>query len=245
MPTQEQPTFLETISQELLAKYRKLDSVITHSPSKGSYHEKILREVIKGYLPSSFSTGEGFLINQDADTSSQIDILIVDNLDPRSYGYKEGDFFIASDMAVASIGEVKTYATKNDFISSFHKLVNAKMLIKETPAKTTCFMFCYDARATESTLSSWVDEAIGTYPSLNDSKPWHFPDYVFCLKKDVFLERKQSDNSPYRMQYFTAMNSENTPKNLIKQLIVQNLFQCVTNGCGRLRELQGIRMLRE
>lgn len=242
MPAREDaPSYLEAITNELLAKYRKLDKVVSHAPTKGSYHEKILRDVIRNYLPSTFSTGEGFIINYESETSSQLDILIVDNLDPRSFGYKENDFFVASDIAVVCIGEVKTYCTKKEFIAAFHKLVEAKLIIKDLPARVTSFMFCYDAYASKETFSSWVDEAIGTMPGSDRTKQWHYPDYVFCLKKNVFLERRTVDIGSF--QYFTA-KQRSTTSNIIQQVMIQNLFQCVTNGCGRMRKFQGINMFR-
>ncbi len=242
MPRSSPPAYLEAVTNEILAKYRKLDAVISHAPTKGSYHEKILRDVIRNYLPSTFSTGEGFIINIDSETSSQLDILVVDNLDPRSYGYKENDFFIASDIAVTCFGEVKSYATKNDFISSFHKLVKAKQVIKELPAKTTSFMFCYDARASEESFRAWVDEAIGQIPDRDQTRQWHYPDYVFCLKKNVFLERKEVPGRGF--QYIAAIQRDSS-STYIQQKMMQELFQCVTNGCGRMRKYQGIRMFRE
>jgi hypothetical protein len=235
------PSYLEAITNELLAKYRKLDSVISHAPTKGSYHEKILRDVIRNYLPSTFSTGEGFVINIDSETSSQLDILIIDNLDPRSFGYKENDFYIASDLAVVCFGEVKTYAVKSDFIASFHKLVSAKLIIKDLPARVTSFMFCYDAHASEASFRAWVDEAIAKVPNLDLTREWHYPDYVFCFKKKVFLERKTVTGG---FQYVAAIQRDSS-SNHIQQLMMQELFQCVTNGCGRIRKYQGIRMFRE
>jgi hypothetical protein len=237
------PTYLESISNELLAKYRKLDSVISHAPTKGTYHEKILRDMIRNYLPSTFSTGEGFIINNDGVTSSQLDILIVDNLDPRSFGYKENDFFIASDLAVVSFGEVKTYCSKREFISSFHKIVNSKKLITTEPvARVTSFIFCYDAYASTQTFSNWVDEAIKRLPGRDATKPWFYPDYVFCLKKGVMLERKSI--SPTSFRYWTAKSIKNN-SNLIQQKMIQDLYQCIVNGCGRHREAQGIKLLRD
>lgn len=56
-------TFLESIADELLARFGRLDSVLEHAPSKGSYHKTILRDVIRNYLSSTFSVGDGFLVN--------------------------------------------------------------------------------------------------------------------------------------------------------------------------------------
>lgn len=240
------PNYLESLTEELLAKYRRLDSIVNHAPTKGTYHEKILRDVIRDYLPNTFSTGEGFIINIDSEVSYQLDILIVDNLDPRSFGYKSNDFYIASDIAVVCFGEVKTYCTKREFIKAFHKLVDSKMIIKDLPARVTSFLFCYDARASTESFKTWIDDAIAEYPRRDVAKPWHFPDYVFCFKKNIFHERRspQGGRGIGAMQYWNATQRDNT-SNFIQQKMLQELFQCVTNGCGRMRKYQGIRMARE
>lgn len=235
----ESQSYLESIADELLSKYRRLDSVVSHAPTKGNYHEKILRDVIRSYLPNTFSTGEGFIINKDSRVSSQLDILIVDNFDPRSFGHKENDFFIATDFAIACFGEVKTYCAKKDFIASFQKLVDAKMVIKDMPAIATSFMFCYDAYASEDTISEWVQEAVRTMPKYDLTKQWHYPDYVFCFKKNVFLQRETAEGG---FRYTTVKFKKNIKTSYIKLLTMQNLFQCITNGCGRLRQSQGIKM---
>lgn len=232
------PTYLESIANELLSKYRRFDLVLSHAPTKGSYHEKILRDVIRNYLPSSFSTGEGFIINKQGETSSQMDILIVDNLDPRSFGYKDNDFYIAADIAATSFGEVKTYCKRKEFITSFQNLVNAALLISEPRARVTSFIFCYDAYASNETFISWVDIAISKLTNRNVIKSWDFPDYIFCLKKKVMLEKRNVSGG---IQYMN-ITSTNPSSNIIEQKIVESLIQCITDGCARLRKLQGINL---
>lgn len=231
------PSFIESVANEVLSKYRRLDSVLSHAPSKGSYHEKILRDVIRGYLPSSFSVGEGFIINKNSDTSSQMDILIVDNLDPRSFGYKDNDFFIAANIAATCFGEVKTYCKRNEFIKSFHNLINASLIMGDDhAARATSFLFCYDAYASAESFAKWVDIAISKLPNRSSVNVWNYPDYIFCLKKKIMLERRQV---PGGLQYWHA-TSKNPNSNIVEQKIMQDLFQCVTNGCSRIRMLQGI-----
>lgn len=234
------PSYIESIANEVLSRYRRLDSVLSHAPSKGSYHEKILRDVIQRYLPSTFSVGEGFIINKDASTSSQMDILIVDNLDPRSFGYKDSDFFVAANIAVTCFGEVKTYCRKNEFIKSFHNLVQASLVMgKDNAARATSFIFCYDAYASQETFSKWPDAAIGKLPNIKQTNSWNYPDYIFCLKKKILLERRPIAGG---FRYWHVID-KNASSNLIEPLIMQNLFQCVTDGCGRIRKVQGVNSL--
>lgn len=234
------PSFIESVANEVLSKYRRLDSVLSHAPSKGSYHEMILRDVIRGYLPSSFSVGEGFIINKNANTSSQMDILVVDNLDPRSFGYKYNDFFIATNIAVTSFGEVKTYCKKNEFINAFHNLIKGSLIMgDDNAARTTSFLFCYDAYASAETFAKWVDIATSKVANKSSVNIWNYPDYIFCLKKKIMLERKSIQNG---FRYWNV-TSNNPNSNVVEQIIMQNLFQCVTDGCSRIRTSQGIKIL--
>lgn len=234
------PSYIESVANEVLSRYRRLDSVLSHAPSKGSYHEKILRDVIREYLPSTFSIGEGFIINKSGNTSSQIDILIVDNLDPRSFGYKDNNFFVATNIAVTCFGEVKTYCLRNEFINSFHNLVHASLIMGgDQSARATSFIFCYDAYASAETFTKWTDIAISKLPNRDSIKSWNYPDYIFCLKKKIMLDRRPVDGG---FQYWHT-TTKNQNSNLIQQMIIQNLIQCVTDGCGRLRISQGIKLL--
>jgi hypothetical protein len=236
---QQPPSYIESIANEVLSKYRRLDSILSHAPSKGNYHEKILRDVIRAYLPSSFSVGEGFILNKNSDTSSQMDVLIVDNLDPRSFGYKDNNFYIAADIAVVCFGEVKTYCKRKEFITSFHNLVNSSLILSEPSARVTSFIFCYDAYASQKTFVNWVDLAIEQLPNISSTKSWNYPDYVFCLKKKVMLERRKRDGG---FRYWNV-TSKNPSSNIVQQKIMQDLFQCITDGCARVRKLQGIRSI--
>ncbi len=243
MPTGdlEAPDYVESIANELLAKFRRLDTVIAHAPSRGTYHEKCLRKVIRDYLPSSYEVGEGFIINQAAKTSTQMDILIVDTLDPRSFGYKEDNFFIASDLAVTCFGEVKTMPTKVQFIKSFQSLVNGLQLFNDA-GRVTSFLFCYDVSVGQRTFFAWIRAALSALDA-SELKPWHLPDYIFCLKKGIMQERR---NVPGRIaaQYFDV-SSRDPNSNIVQSKIIVDLLGCVTNGCGRLRMLQGIQLLRD
>ena len=76
--------------------------------------KKILRNVIKRFLPSNLSIGTGFVIkknNGDTQISNQIDIIIYDNTVPVLFS--EGDFVITTYKNVEGIIEVKTKIRNN------------------------------------------------------------------------------------------------------------------------------------
>lgn len=174
-------------------------------------------------------------------TTSQLDILVVDNLDPRSFGFKEDGFFIASDIAVCNFGEIKTKPTKSEFIKAFHKLVEAQKIIEDS-ARVTSFLFCYDAPVGSRAFFNWIEHAMATVPDDSNYRPWHFPDYVFCLKKNIMKVKKTVSTT--EIQYINV-STKNPDSNIVQQKIIQDLIGCVTNGCGRLRESQGIKLQRD
>lgn len=234
------PTYIESLANEIVSKYRRLDTILSHAPTKGTYHEKILRNMIRSYLPTTYSVGEGFIINKEGKTSSQMDILLVDNLDPRSFGYKDDDFYIAANSAVTCFGEVKTSATQNSFIKAFHKLVEASLIMGgDHSARATSFIFCYDVQASKESFRKWPDVAISKLSEFDKTNVWNYPDYIFCLTKKIMLERRQI---PGGMQYYSVFD-QNPDSNLLQQMIMEKLFQCVTDGCGRIRMYQGINLI--
>ena len=235
------PSYVESLANEILAKYRRLDSTLSHAPSKGTYHENIIRKLLRDYLPNTYSVGEGFAINMKGDTTSQLDVLIVDNLDPRSFGFKEDGFFIASDIAVCSFGEIKTNPTKSEFIKAFHKLVASSKVIEDS-ARVTSFLFCYDAPVGQKAFFNWIEQAMATIPQGADYRPWNFPDYVFCLKKNIMKVKKSISTTAIQ---YTNVSTKKPDSNAVQQKIIQDLIGCVTNGCGRLRSLQGIKLQRD
>jgi hypothetical protein len=233
------PTYLESVVNELSSKYRRLDRLLTHAPSKGTYHEKILRDMIRSYLPNSFSTGEGFIINDKSEISPQTDILIVDNLDPRSYAYKDDNFYIAADISVACFAEVKTYCKKSEFLKSFQNIVNTSLLLSEPQARSTSFIFCYDVYGSKETFKNWIDLAIENLNNKSSLNTYNYPNYIFCLKKKIMFEKKYETGG---LRYWNI--TSNAKSTIIEQKILESVFQCVTDGCGRMRTIQGIKLLK-
>jgi hypothetical protein len=197
--------------------------------------------LIADFLPNSFSVGEGFITNQESELSSQTDILVVDNLDPRSFSFRADNFFIASDLAVCCLAEVKTRPTKSDFIDAILKLINGSKLIKGAD-RTTSFLFCYDGPKQIETLRRWLNEAI-VKANNGEILPENLPDYVFCFSNGFILERTVEADG-ITPGYNAVRPRTQQSLGTLQQKIVSDLYQCVVNGCGRLRTRQGINLIR-
>ena len=87
----------------------------------------------------------------------------------------------------------------------------------DNDARATSFLFCYDAYASKETFSKWLDLATSNVPKDGSVKAWNFPDYVFCLKKKIMLERRQVMGG---IQYFN-LTSSNSKSNIVQLKIVE------------------------
>jgi len=103
--------FQKSITDELDAKKNRVRNLIgdKHWGEEGRYKEKILKNLVKKYLPNNLSIGTGFIINNIASkpiVSNQIDIIIYDNNTPPLF--IEDDFIITDPSNVKAVIEIKT-----------------------------------------------------------------------------------------------------------------------------------------
>lgn len=95
--------FLEAIADEIISKSQRIELLIKHSATKGTYREELLRGIIKKYLPGKYEIATGFIEGCDR----QCDILIYDseNFSPL---FKEGDLVVLPEKSVRAVVEVKS-----------------------------------------------------------------------------------------------------------------------------------------
>jgi hypothetical protein len=103
----------ESYANEFLAKFERINSLISHGPSIGTYHEEIVRNFLSQILPNRFSVKTGFIYNSVSSTSTkQIDILIIDENIPHAYFFKENSFAIVHPDSVICGIEIKNHLEK-------------------------------------------------------------------------------------------------------------------------------------
>lgn len=95
--------YLATFSDELLIKSRRIDNLIRHTGTVGSYREQLLRSLLKQILPRQYEASTGFIEG----CPRQIDILVWDS---GSYSplFREQDVVVVPRAAVRAAIEVKT-----------------------------------------------------------------------------------------------------------------------------------------
>jgi hypothetical protein len=95
--------YLAAYSDDLLAKSRRIDHLISHTGTVGTYREELLRGTLRQLLPKRFEASTGFI----QDCSRQLDIIIWDAM-RYSPLFREQEVVVVPSAAVRGIIEVKT-----------------------------------------------------------------------------------------------------------------------------------------
>jgi hypothetical protein len=143
--------YFEFISKELLLQLGQVKEFIKkHNPTIGIVTEEILRTFLKAHLPKSISVEQGFIRNQNGETSRQCDIIVYDSTLYAPF-YRINDIVIVPAESVIAFVEVKT--TINGAI--FHSCLD---FFKEV--KTVCFkpgyLFIYNSEDLEKIESYFI-----------------------------------------------------------------------------------------
>ncbi|MFM0596655.1 DUF6602 domain-containing protein [Paraburkholderia dilworthii] len=95
--------YLSSFSDELLAKSRRIDSLIRHTSTVGSYREELVRSLVRQLVPSRYHVSMGFIES----SPRQLDVIV---WDAGGYAplFREQDFVVVPAASVRAIIEVKT-----------------------------------------------------------------------------------------------------------------------------------------
>ena len=151
----------------LLDKRNEAKSLFSkHMPSIGYVGEHILRQALKGVLPSDFSMCQGFIINPNTadkdNLSNQCDIIIYRKANG-AVVYSVGELKIINFSFAVAVIEVKSSIRKESFfttLEAFEKLEKLRVRNK--------FIFVFGSVSKQS-LSSWFFQY--KYPK-SDNNEW-------------------------------------------------------------------------
>lgn len=137
--------FHRTLAEEFRAIKDRVDHLTDHRGTKGGFKESVLRTILRRFLPTSLTLGTGFIVNEANQSSSQIDILIVDSNYPILF--KDGDLMIVTPNAVRGIIEVKTgQEGPKKIAETIEKLSTCRQLCDGSTKRAYVFarLFVYD-----------------------------------------------------------------------------------------------------
>ena len=134
--------YYSSFSDELLAKFQRVGHLVAHNSTTGTYHEEILRSVLRNFLSRRFSVKTGFVYKNETEViSNQLDIIVVDENEVGAYLYQEGDLAIVRPRAAVAVIEVKTHLDGQRFGQAFTNIASVRRL----ESKIQGFVFGYES----------------------------------------------------------------------------------------------------
>ncbi len=98
----------------------------------GEEVERAIRNVLRRKLPSPYYVGQGHIVDNQWNVSSQLDIIIADNKSPILFRGEDGTEYFPYE-SVYAIGEVKSTYSKGQ--KDIHKFVDKLAFLKENLAR--------------------------------------------------------------------------------------------------------------
>src|SRR5437868_6203142 len=88
------------------SRLKAVQEIVTHNPSRGTFAESLLREVIAEFLPQRYAAATGFIMDRPQ-RSNQVDIVVYDQLTD-SPVFRDGGFVILTPGTAKLVIEVKS-----------------------------------------------------------------------------------------------------------------------------------------
>lgn len=199
--------FYNSISKELISKVGRLRNFTNHSPSSGVLHEEILKSVLSNFLPSRYSIKTGFIYAKPGVVSMQIDLLIIDESEPASYFFKEGDLVVVHPDAVVCGIEVKTSLRgRKQFEKVTENLSSIKTLAKHRTKKGNigAYLFAYGGtKLPWKTADEW-------YKSIQVPNIGHYADSLLILNSVLLVNRIDETGSGFSGHYRIFVENEDS-----------------------------------
>jgi len=203
--------YLATFSDELLAKSRRIDHLIRHTGTVGSYREELLRGTIRQLLPTHFQASTGFIEN----SPRQLDIIV---WDAARYAplFREQDVVVVPREAVRAIVEVKTTldtSTLDDALEILHDVLRREPSI--IPVFKGIFAFHPGYKSDRAIAERIQQFQNGMYPDgIISRKHWYLFQGVsaVCVPRSNFvfqaylIEEDKPDKFP--RPYLMGLESE-------------------------------------
>ncbi len=192
--------FVESFAVEMLGKFARLNKLIKHSPSIGSYHEEVVKTVIQNFLSDRWTVKTGFVYKSDNEVSAQLDLMIIDESSPAAYIFKSGEFAVVTPECVVAVIEIKTKFNAENFAGAIKNIESVKVLA-EYPSQIRGLVFSYDSPVpSPERLGKWFE-----HPTLKSLKPETAPEVIYISKRNVLLHQSTDEKFERGGKYYRSL----------------------------------------
>jgi hypothetical protein len=188
---------MNLLQEGMLLKLKEIRHEYEHKGIRGGSAEEVIREFLRGFLPVYSKVGQGEVIDLNGGTSTQIDIVITNNLHPSVNDiHMPSVYFIEG---VGGVGEVKSLLNGAELERTLNNCSRFKRLIPEVPVgaqifgnaedatrfvgRRPFFLFAYESQLTLETITMRVRE----YNTLNALPLVDQIDGIFVLNRGVVI----------------------------------------------------------
>ncbi|MFA5932611.1 MAG: DUF6602 domain-containing protein [Microgenomates group bacterium] len=205
MPLIKDEHYFKSLAKELDSKLDRINSLIDNHPSeKGSYHEYVLRDLIKNFLPNRFSLKTGFIYFDKDNISPQIDLMVIDENESGCILARYDDFVIIYPEAVCCVIKIKTSFSKQDFIDStslIQKVKKISIANTERHGVIGGLIFAFRGeKLSPSKLNKW-------YKSKQPCQFAEYPETILCLREGM-ITKKDINGEKWGHYFVTGDNDE-------------------------------------
>lgn len=161
-------TYLRSFSNDILANSQRINTLIGHGGTVGSYREDLLRNMLRKLMPTRYSVDTGFI----EDSPRQLDVIIWDTLNYAPL-FREGNVVVVPRSAVRGVIEVKTTLTSKTISEAFDILHDVFQL---NPDIVPVFkgVFAFDTKyKTNLSLAKRIKSLYSTKNEYGLEKYWH------------------------------------------------------------------------
>lgn len=192
--------YYDSFAEELSAKFRRVGHLVAHRGASGTYHEELLRVVLRNFLSRRYSVKTGFVYKNEAEVSFQVDVLVIDEHLASAYLYQEGEFAIVRPEAVVAAVEVKTILDASSFGNALENIASVRRLSAH-PEDICGMVFGYEGTPpTPQTLGRWFERpqatSLASTPELGPTLISFFRHGVLLVKLDFEGDCQIDENSP-------------------------------------------------
>ncbi|PPL02471.1 DUF6602 domain-containing protein [Parapedobacter indicus] len=204
----------EILSQGLMLQLNQVKEFIkNHNPTIGVLTEEILRQFLRQHLPKYVSVQQGFIRNQNGETSNQCDIIIYDSTKYAPF-YRINDIVVVPIESVIVVIEVKTTITKQ----IFHSILDSFKRQKQKFYKPH-LLFIYNSESISKIESYFTSyrKIHGEYTYDHDTYQW-LPDEITGINQSYHLQQDYVDNGSdtYGYSSYFYENMEGTVINALQ-----------------------------
>lgn len=218
-------TYFKTFADEILSKFERINKLISHSASIGSYRETLVRHYLSNFLSKRYSVKTGFVYDpMESDCSRQTDILIIDENHTAPFLFSDNDFVIARPESVVLGIEVKSSLNKVSFIQSIENCLSFKKIIPSCQF----FVFAFEGSVNLKSLSNgWYKEI----DSAND-KIELYPNSIYCMNIGKFGIVPPKYSTTWGHYSITPSDKDISPESMIMSLFLADIVKNIDLSKG-------------